>query len=612
MAKAYMYILECSDGSYYTGSTKNLELRLQQHQNGEGANHTKKHLPVKLVYWEEYSRIDDAFYREKQVQGWSRKKKEALINGHFQELPELSMAYRDNEPSTIQEREPSRPSGSGERTRPSGSGKSEVAEALEATNNGPLSTQKKEPSSTSGSGKGTRHSDSRKSGVAEALDSGNNDNSDSMKSGPSRTSGPESTKVAEALEATVPKLRFKEFEGEWEERKLADIAKFQKGKGISKSDISVDGSLECIRYGELYTTYTELIQEIVSKTNLPAKDLILSEFNDVIIPASGESNIDIATASCVLKSGVAFSGDLNIIRSKMNGIFLSFYLNNKRKLDIARLAQGVSVVHLYSSQLKTLILNLPSLREQQKIASFLSAVDEKIQLLTKKKEALEQYKKGVMQQLFSQKIRFTPSLEDFKDELAQGMVIDLAANYPEWNWVGGNKLFDNISDKNHNSDLPILAITQDQGAIPREMIDYQMTVTEKSISSYKVVQVGDFVISLRTFQGGIEYSNYHGICSPAYIILRPNSDDVDRTFYKFYLKTSYYIKQLQKNLEGIRDGKMISYKYFSEIKLPFPSLSEQQKISNFLLAIDAKIEGVNQQIEKTQTFKKGLLQQMFV
>lgn len=81
-----MYILECADGSYYTGSTNNLELRLHQHQMGEGANHTKKRLPVNLVYFEEFDRIDEAFYREKQVQGWSRKKKEALIKGMYEEL----------------------------------------------------------------------------------------------------------------------------------------------------------------------------------------------------------------------------------------------------------------------------------------------------------------------------------------------------------------------------------------------------------------------------------------------------------------------------------------------------------------------------------------------
>jgi len=93
-----MYILECYDGTYYTGSTKNLDLRLKQHQNGEGANHTKKRLPVKLVYFEEFQRIDEAFYREKQVQGWSRKKKEALINGDFENLSHLSVAYRDKKP----------------------------------------------------------------------------------------------------------------------------------------------------------------------------------------------------------------------------------------------------------------------------------------------------------------------------------------------------------------------------------------------------------------------------------------------------------------------------------------------------------------------------------
>ena len=93
--KGYTYILHCSDGSYYTGSTKNIALRLEQHQAGEGANHTRKRLPVKLIYYEEYNRIDEAFYREKQIQGWSRKKKEALIEGKQELLPKLAIAYRD-------------------------------------------------------------------------------------------------------------------------------------------------------------------------------------------------------------------------------------------------------------------------------------------------------------------------------------------------------------------------------------------------------------------------------------------------------------------------------------------------------------------------------------
>ncbi len=90
MESGFVYILECSDGTYYTGSTKDLERRIQQHQAGEGAKYTKKRLPVKLIYSEEFDRIDAAFYREKQIQSWSRKRKQALIDGRLEELPELS------------------------------------------------------------------------------------------------------------------------------------------------------------------------------------------------------------------------------------------------------------------------------------------------------------------------------------------------------------------------------------------------------------------------------------------------------------------------------------------------------------------------------------------
>jgi len=95
MPKGYVYILHCSNGTYYTGSTIDLRNRIAQHQAGNGANHTKKYLPVELIYYEEYPRIDEAFFREKQIQGWSRKKKEALINGQLTDLPKLAIAYRD-------------------------------------------------------------------------------------------------------------------------------------------------------------------------------------------------------------------------------------------------------------------------------------------------------------------------------------------------------------------------------------------------------------------------------------------------------------------------------------------------------------------------------------
>ena len=208
-------------------------------------------------------------------------------------------------------------------------------------------------------------------------------------------------------EEKIPKYRFPEFtkDGVWTKKSLDEVATILKGKGISKADIVEDGELPCIRYGELYTHYNETISKVKSYTNSSPKDLILSKANDVIIPASGETQIDIAKASCVLESGVALGGDLNIIRSKINGVFLSYYLNNAKKHDIAQMAQGIAVVHLYPNQLKTLKLQIPNPKEQQKIALCLSTLEEIITELTEKIEQLKLYKNGLMQGLFPKMIQ---------------------------------------------------------------------------------------------------------------------------------------------------------------------------------------------------------------
>lgn len=202
---------------------------------------------------------------------------------------------------------------------------------------------------------------------------------------------------------TVPELRFTEFrnDGEWEIKKLRDIATFSKGKGISKTDVTANGTTPCIRYGELYTTYKETVTDVSSYTDLPVTDLFLSKANDVIIPSSGETKEDIATASCILKDGIAIGGDINVIRTSNNGIFLSYYLTYVKKNDIARIAQGVSIIHLYNEQLRDLVVELPnSIKEQQRIADCLQSVDNVIKSYEDKITALELHKKGLMQQLF--------------------------------------------------------------------------------------------------------------------------------------------------------------------------------------------------------------------
>ena len=163
----------------------------------------------------------------------------------------------------------------------------------------------------------------------------------------------------------VPPLRFPEFTEEWKAEQLDNIATLSKGIGISKEQLSEDGE-PCILYGELYTKYkSEIIKHVESKTDIDSSKLKRSKANDVIIPCSGETAVDIATARCVPFDNILLGGDLNVISlHKYDGAFMSYQLNGKRKYDIARVAQGVSIVHLYGEHLKAIKTYNPTLPEQ--------------------------------------------------------------------------------------------------------------------------------------------------------------------------------------------------------------------------------------------------------
>lgn len=180
----------------------------------------------------------------------------------------------------------------------------------------------------------------------------------------------------------------------------------------------------------------------------------------------------------------------------------------------------------------------------------------------------------------------------------------------EWDRKHGDDLFDAINNRSPSEVLPILAITQEHGAIPRDQIDYHVSVTEQSIESYKVVEKGDFIISLRSFQGGIEYSNYRGICSPAYVILRRKGDGSDG-YFRHLFKSARFIQQLTRNIEGLRDGKMISYKQFSEQRIPVAKPPEQKKVADCLSSLDELIAAQGRKVEVLKTYKRGLMQQLF-
>jgi len=397
-----------------------------------------------------------------------------------------------------------------------------------------------------------------------------------------------------------PLMRFPEFKGAWDIKILGDIGFTYNGlTGKSKSDFG---------HGKPYIQYKQIFDD--SKIDVSRFDYVeikpfetqnKVQFGDVFFTISSETPDEIGTSSVLLDEIEnlylnSFCFGYRVSTELLSPHFSRYLFKSYRlRCEIVKLAQGITRYNMSKSKFLELGIIVPPILEQQKIASFFTVIDQKVSILKRKKILLEQYKKGVMQKIFSQEIRFSDKNGN---------------NYPEWKLMSGNAIFTTISNKNHDSKLPILAITQEHGAIPRNMINYNITVTEQSVESYKVVEKGDFIISLRSFQGGIEYSDYNGICSPAYIVLRAIRD-IDYKYFKYYFKTERYIKDLNRKLEGIRDGKMVSFKYFSEIKIYVPCKQEQTKIADFLTSIDEKIRVTQIQIDKVEGWKKGLMQRMF-
>lgn len=406
----------------------------------------------------------------------------------------------------------------------------------------------------------------------------------------------------------IPELRFPEFlnDGEWAEKKLEDLASFSKGKGISKSDIAENGRVPCIRYGELYTHYNETISFVHSYTNLDPKDLVLNEANDVIIPASGETQIDIATASCVLEDGIALGGDLNIIKTNINGVFLSYYLNNAKKMDIARIAQGISVVHLYAHQLKKLVINFPKPQEQQKIASCLSSLDKLIAAHSDKLETLKDHKKGLMQNLFPQKGQKKVPNYRFPEFEKDGEWVEKELG-EICKFTGGGTPSKN-KDSYWTGKYPWISssdITEDS----IHQIKVSRFITEQAIkeSATKIVPANSILLVSRVGVGKLAFTTEPICTSQDFTNLTPNNDNL--------VFLAYYLKSHKEDLLVFNQGMAIkgfTKKDVESLKIFLPdNKKEQQKIAFCLSALDELITAQSEKIEQLQQHKKGLMQGLF-
>ena len=398
----------------------------------------------------------------------------------------------------------------------------------------------------------------------------------------------------------LPELQFQEFQatGRWSISKLCFLAERVTLRNQDGSvhrvltNSAVDGVIDQADYFD---------REIVSQSNL--KNYYVIDRDDYVYNPRISISAPVGPVSKNKLGKGIMSPLYTVFRFKdVNNDFYEQYFKTSLWHDYIRRKSNTGARHDRISISTDDFMNMPlpinaDLNEQQKIADCLGSADELIDVQTKKLSALMQHKNGLMQKLFPAKDGAAAQLRFA--EFADGSV----------EFLHGNELFESVHARADSHDLPLLAITQEYGPVPREQIDYRVFVTDKSVEGYKVVEIGDFIISLRSFQGGIEYSLYRGLCSPAYVVLRKKLDLVNE-YYKYYFKTQRFIQSLNKNLEGLRDGKMVSYGQFSELLLPRPDQAEQEKVAQVLLSLDALITEERKKLDALRIHKKGLMQKL--
>jgi type I restriction enzyme, S subunit len=251
---------------------------------------------------------------------------------------------------------------------------------------------------------------------------------------------------------------------------------------------------------------------------------------------------------------------------------------------------GTNISNLSQQILSGIRLPSFTIQEQleylQRVDIWDAAIEKATALLT----ALEQRKQGLMQQLLIGRRR----LKGFK---------------AKWKMTRADKLFDDIAKRSQFNEQ-LLSVTQDRGVIPRTMLVGRVTMPSGDVNSFKLVEPDNFVISLRSFQGGLEHSAYRGLVSPAYTVLEADTAKVHAPYFRQYFKSVDFLHRLSVAVVGIRDGKQISYTDFKSIKLPLPPLPEQEAIASFLDFADSEIGLTVQRIEQLRTQKRALMQKL--
>lgn len=405
----------------------------------------------------------------------------------------------------------------------------------------------------------------------------------------------------------VPKLRFEGFNKNWVDNNLDNIFSFKNGLNASK---------EMYGKGVKFINVLDIINndritfDVIKESVIATDDQISSyqvKQGDILFQRSSETRDEVGQANVYADSKTVLFGGF-VIRARplinINSTFLNFQLKTDAlRKDITQRSGGSTRYNIGQDSLGKVTVFLPEIREQEKIANFLSSVHEKMALLNKQYDQLCQYKKGMMQKIFSQELRFK---DDSGDE------------FPEWEEVELKKIASKVNTKNRdNSVSAVLTNSATQGIVSQESYFEREIVTESNLAGYYVVRIGDFVYNPRISStapvGPIKMNELtQGVMSPLYTVFRFEKGLLK--FYQYFFESSLwhdYMKSVANS--GARHDRMnISGADFFGLPVPQPFEEEQTKIARFLSAIDNKITTKKAELDKLKAWTQGLLQQMFV
>lgn len=377
----------------------------------------------------------------------------------------------------------------------------------------------------------------------------------------------------------------------WDKSRIDKVCRLSSGSTPRRDAVeNFAGDILWVTSGELKRRTIEDTREKISETAVVNSHLEIYDPGTVVIAIYGleaagiRGTVSIIGKQCTISQAcMAFTEFKGID----NEFFYYWYLNNGQVIGL-RYAQGTKQQNLSTDIVGSFPICFPRQGEQQKIATILTTQDRVIELKEKQLAGKQRQKKYLMQQLLTGKKR-------------------LPGFYGAWSFPKAKELFQSVSDKDHNGDLAVLSSTQDRGIVPRDEVDIDIKYDACSLVNYKKVSKGNFVISLRSFQGGIEYSTYTGLVSPAYTVLSSRKEISDG-YYKQFFKSTDYINRLNVAVYGIRDGKQISYEDFGRLRIPNPPIKEQDAIAEVLSTADHEIDLLQQDIEQEKQKKKALMQ----